>query len=123
MHYHIVIAAEQEETVRSVCTILRVLSLSCTITLTTTAGEAMIDYLQEHKPHLLILGFSHAAASRLTHLARNACPALRVLWLAEGTDTLPEADVSLPEPVTALRLINSIFLALVRKGPVLAPAA
>ena len=122
MHYHIVIAAELEETVRSVCTILRVLSLSCTITLTTTAGETMIDYLQEHKPHLLILGFSRAAASRLTRLARKACPALRVLWLAEGTDTLPEADVSLPEPVTALRLINSIFLALIRKGSVLTPA-
>ena len=112
MPFTVMIAAEQNGLVQTVSSILRLLSLSCVITMTTNAAEKVIESLREQEPNLLILGFSRSSAQSVIHEARARRPGMRVLWLSESTEPLPEADATMPQPLTALRLINAVSKAL-----------
>ena len=109
MPFSVMIAADQQNLIQSVCSILRLLSLSCAITLTTNAAEKVGEYLREQEPNLLILGFSKSSARSVIHEARERRPGMRVLWIGETDEQLPEADASMPQPLTALRLIDTVM--------------
>ena len=112
MPFRIIIAAEQAGFITAVCGILKLLSLSCVISMTTDMSDALLDYLREHDTHLLILGFSRSSARRVIREARQYRPKLRVLWVSENDEPLPEANCTLPQPMTSLRLIEAVSRAL-----------
>ena len=112
MPFRVIIAAEQQGIVKAVCAIMRLLSMSTVITLTTTAMETLTEHLHEHDTNLLILGFPRSSARSVIHQARRSRPGMRVLWLSESTEPLPEADATLEQPLTALRLVDAMSRAL-----------
>ena len=112
MPYRIILASDHTPLIRAVMDILRLLSLSFVITLTTDTAEAGADRLQGQDPHLLILGFSRASARKMIREARARWPRMKVLWLGESAEPLPEADASVNQPLTALRLIDGVSKAL-----------
>ena len=109
MPFSVIIAAEQHSIVQTVSSILRLLSISCVITLTTNAAEKVVESLRDQEPNLLILGFSKSSACSVIHEARARRPGMRVLWLSESTEPLPEADATMPQPITALRLVDAVM--------------
>ena len=110
--FKIIIAAHQTGFINAVCGILRLLSLSCVITLTTDMLEPLLEHLQKHDSHLLILGCDRENASFVIREARQRKPKLRVLWVGQNEEPLPEADCTLCEPMSALRLIDAVSRAL-----------
>ena len=48
----------------------------------------------------------------MIHQARRSRPGMRVLWLSESAEPLPEADATLEQPLTALRLVDAMSRAL-----------
>ena len=112
MPYRIIIAVQHQSLIQMICGVLRLLSLSCIVTLTTTATDQMTELVHDLEPHLLILGFSRKNAGAAIRDAREARPRLRVLWLGESEEPLPEADVTLSCPVTPLRLVEAMSRAM-----------
>ena len=104
MPYRIIIAVQHQSLIQMICGVLRLLSLSCIVTLTTTATDQMTELVHDLEPHL-----NAGAAIRD---AREARPRLRVLWLGESEEPLPEADVTLSCPVTPLRLVEAMSRAM-----------
>ncbi len=109
MPFRVMIAAEQHGIIQTVSSILRLLSLSCVITMTTNAAEQAVESLREQAPNLLILGFSKSHARSVIHEARTRRPEMRVLWISESNEALPEADATVPHPITALRLVDTVI--------------
>ena len=112
MPFRIMIAADHHSLIQMISGILRLFSLSCVITLATTASEMVTENLQEADPHLLILGFSRSHARNVIKEARTSQPRLKVLWLGEDSEALPEADATLSRSVTPLRLVDAMTRAL-----------
>ena len=112
MPFKVIIAADHHGLIQAVNAILRLLSLSCVVTMTTTLTEAVREHLVEQEPHLMILGFSRKHAQSVIRHAREARPGMRVLWVSEASDPLPEADATLSQPVTALRLVEAVSRAM-----------
>ena len=88
MPFRVIIAAEQQGIVKAVCAIMRLLSMSTVITLTTTAMETLTEHLHEHDTNLLILGFPRSSARSVIHQARRSRPGMRVLDLCTGSGCL-----------------------------------
>ncbi len=112
MPFRIIIAAEQAGFIRAVSGILRLVSLSCVITMTTDMWEVLLDHVRKHDTHLLILGCNRSNARDLIREARTYRPKLRVLWVGEDDEPLPEANCTLRQPLSALRLIDAMTRAL-----------
>ena len=110
--YRIIIAANHQNLIQMICGVLRLLTLSCIVTLTTTAADQMMKHVCDHEPHLLILGFNRKNAQAAIRGAKEARPRLRVLWLGETDEPLPEADATLACPVTPLRLVEAVSRAM-----------
>ena len=108
MPFRIIVASEHVSVIRTVTGVLRLLSMSCVITLTTTLTEQMIEHLHEPEANLLILGFPRPHARSAIQRARACRPKLRVIWIGDTDGSLPEADSTLSQPYTALRLIDAV---------------
>ena len=108
MPCRIIVAAESCHLMKAICSILQLLTVSCVITLSTTASEDVLEHLNRHDAHLLILGYNKAHARSLIHSARTLRPQLRTLWLGRDDETLSEADSTLQSPYNTLRVAHAL---------------
>ena len=73
MPYRIIIAVQHQSLIQMICGVLRLLSLSCIVTLTTTATDQMTELVHDLEPHLLILGFSRKNAGAAIRVRACVC--------------------------------------------------